>query len=630
MNKRSKWLYRLIPATLAIGLISVQLDFVTSDSKTVHAADGIRLMFNGSEYKPNTAPFVDKGMVYIPLRDVGGLLGSRVKWDQASRTVLMSYPELQVKLSADAKEAVVNDTIIQLSSTLRNVNGALFVPIRFFAEATGTDVQWDPATNTVNMKRLDDYDDELERRGIWLNRVTGELYTYQPSESRAVKVGQLDAAFQGKLEIQYGYSDSNIIFYITDHYGDEANPSFTIYSVLLRKNKIIRQTKASYKKRYEPNVSGYQTYHPDGWKQFSVLTDGKVVTVYNEAGEVETQHDLTKLTGVNDIYSVLGIGSDYLVVRPQSSGMLTLIDLKDDSVVLLADQLLKGKELDYARTNTTPYRGDELNLKGNMGNGILEFYMDSPIDGKKDVYTRFLYERPSYEKERAALPKRRSVSELASICTPETLKEVNMQDGDITYIPLLSVKKEDLGSLNAVCGILKKLAINGVEETFEEDLFPTTFFHGVTVSFKDGDSISLYGASGGIATGVGFGKRLVLRDQESSHVFKQLYVSKPKLSLLPGKATIGDMVRIKGYNDSFWEETSDVFVYWEPLHSTGINTINTSLLIYTGKARFGLFDFNFKLPATGKASNGTMKPLQAGKGMIRVYDSAPFETVAKK
>ncbi|OXM16403.1 hypothetical protein [Paenibacillus herberti] len=361
-----------------------------------------------------------------------------------------------------------------------------------------------------------------------------------------------------------------------------------------------------------------------------MLTDGKTVTVYNEAVSVEKEYDIPKLTGVNDIYSITAIGSDYLVVRPQSSGMLTLIDLKDNSVVVLADQLLEGKELEYARTNTTPYRGDELRYIGDMGNGVLDFYMDSPIDGKKDVYTRFSYERPSYEKERAALPKRRNVYELAAICTPETLKEVSMQSGDLTYVPLLSAKKEDRNPLNAVCGVLKKLAAKGVEESFEEEVFPDTFFHGVWVDFKDGDSISLYGASGGIATGMGFGKRLVLRDQEASRVFKQLYVSKPELSLQPGKAKIGDMVRIKGHNDSFWKETSEVAVFWEPLLSTDASTSDSRLLIYTGKARFGMFDFSFKLPVTGKASDGTMKPPQAGKGMIRVYDSAPFEIVAKK
>ncbi|OXM16404.1 hypothetical protein CGZ75_06940 [Paenibacillus herberti] len=165
-------------------LLSIPANGASSKASAAEAkAGGIRLIFNGSEYKTKAAAFIDKGVAFLPLRDVGGLLGSIVKWDINSKTVLMSYPELLVKLSADSMEAAVNDKTIRLSSPLRNVNGTLFAPLRFFAEVTGASVQWDSLTNTATMKRLDDYDDMLERQGAWLNRITAQQQNNSTNKS---------------------------------------------------------------------------------------------------------------------------------------------------------------------------------------------------------------------------------------------------------------------------------------------------------------------------------------------------------------------------------------------------------------------------------------------------------------
>ncbi|MFC4102492.1 hypothetical protein [Paenibacillus xanthanilyticus] len=124
-----------------------------------------------------------------------------------------------------------------------------------------------------------------------------------------------------------------------------------------------------------------------------MLTDGRKLTVYNDRGEVSALHDLPALAGKDESYAVLGAGKTFLVVRPNTTGMLTLIDLVDRSVVELAGELLSGDELAYAQTNDVPFRGDLLRFGGsNTDESELYFYYKSPFDPKAE-YIRYTYTR---------------------------------------------------------------------------------------------------------------------------------------------------------------------------------------------------------------------------------------------
>ena len=603
----------------------------SSGSSAVHAAtkasvsESIKVTFNGSEYKPKTAPFVSNGSVYLPVRDMGELLGTMVAWNSSAKTVTMNYPELTVNLVYGSKNAAANGKTVELTAPLLMVEGRIFVPLRFFSEATGAGVKWEPSLKTVSITRVDDFIKPQVWSGIWLNRKTGDLYTARDEQSPAVLIGKLDASIKGSVSFNAGGigGGSGSVLTIVDNYG-EPHVQYDAYGILIQNNKIVSQKKVSYFQRYEQNVSYFQVYNPKGWLQYSVLTDGKIVTVFNEQGKAVKEYDLPALAGKDEVYSVLMIGEDYLVVRPNRTGLLTLIDLKDNTTVVLADKLLSGKDLEYARSNDVPYHGDELKFAGDMGHGTLDFSYDSPVDNKKDNYVRLSYDRPSYEEERNALPKNRSVSELASRCKQETIKSVDMQDGDLQYIPLIGDNKEDGKSINTVCGILKKFASKGVQETTGPPVITETFFHGMEISFTEGDSLQLYAVSKGLAIDLEGNKRLVLNDNQANRDFENMKVQPPRISVGPNPARIGETLHITGANGEYWSESSVVSVYWMPTDSYS-NTDKKSLLIYTGTAKFGRYDIIFKMPASGKASDGTMKKIPLGKGRISVYDSSTIE-----
>lgn len=192
-------------------------------------------------------------------------------------------------------------------------------------------------------------------------------------------------------------SSGNSVVTIVDNYG-EPHINYDVFAVLVRDNKIVDQKKASYYQRYEKNQVYYEyiDLKENKWVMNALLADGRMLTIFDDEGNEFKKYDLPTLVGKDEEYSVLGVGEDYLVVRPNRTGFLTLINLKDNSTVVLVDKLLSGRDLEYARSNDIPYRGDELRFVGDNP-GELIFYYASPFDGKDNKNTRLTYKRNTGE-----------------------------------------------------------------------------------------------------------------------------------------------------------------------------------------------------------------------------------------
>lgn len=520
----SSFLPAMLLASAVAFVITLPVSADKSEAPATSVKNDIKITINEKVVKMQTPPFVDQGAVYLPVRDIGELLGTLVAWNTQAKTVTMRYPELTVKVPFGSTSASVNGQPVALSTPLRMVDGRVYVPLRFFSEAVGAEVKWEAAIHTVRMTKPNDYL-ELNPLAIWLNRTTRELYMGKGEQSDVLSIGKLEAQLQGAVSVE-GPSrhGKNTVLTLVDSYASP-QPHYEVYTLLIRDNQIVEQKHASYDQRYESNASDYQVYDPNGWIQHAVLTDGKIVWVFNDEGKVVSTYDLPQLTQQDDVFGVQAVDTDFLVVRPNRSGLLTLIDLKDNSTVILADKLLTGKDLAYAHDNQTPYPGDSLNFAGDVGHGVLDFGYDSPFPNNNGQSERLSYERPSYEEERKALPKERSLQEMASSCSIDTVVSVDIQDGDLIYKPLIGTNKQDQEGIRTVCRILKKITTDGVEVTLPRT-FPVTFFHGMSVNFSTDDSVSIYRASGErLAMGSELGgKNIFLADAQMIKEFESLKV----------------------------------------------------------------------------------------------------------
>lgn len=358
----------------------------SASGSLAQVSSGIKVTMNGDEFQPNSAPYIKKGTVYLPLRDIGELLGSVVFWNSSSKTVTMTYPELTVKLNYGSEKATVNGKAKTLTAPLSLVNGRIYVPLRFLSEATGADVKWNAKTQTVSISQSNEIVKGIGvNSNIWLKRGTGELYIAHPYEQAPVKVGKVDADFKELISLNmFMTSNGNMLLTIMDNHG-EPHINYDVYGVLVRNNAIVSQKKASYFQRYEENEIYYQ-YLDEAKNEYverTLLTDGRTLSVFDSEGKEVEKYDLPTLAGKDENYAVLGAGKDYLVVRPNRSGFVTVIDLKNNTKVEMYDKVLTGDDLDYARNNDVPYHGDILGYLGeDTSTGNLLFSYDSPFDNK--------------------------------------------------------------------------------------------------------------------------------------------------------------------------------------------------------------------------------------------------------
>lgn len=135
MRFKLRWT-SFLPATLlataAAFVIALPVSADKSEAPATSVKNDINIAINGKAAKTKTPPFLDQGVVYLPVRDIGELLGTLVSWNTQAKTVTMRYPELTVKLPFGSTSAAVNGRPVTLSMPLRIVDGRVYAPLRFF------------------------------------------------------------------------------------------------------------------------------------------------------------------------------------------------------------------------------------------------------------------------------------------------------------------------------------------------------------------------------------------------------------------------------------------------------------------------------------------------------------------
>jgi len=113
----------------------------------------IQILLNGELVKPDVPAFAMNGSTLLPLRSVGEALGYEVGYDAKAQTAKLSKDGVVYEIKSGALTASVteNDTKseLKLASAPATKQGRLFVPVRFFAEEAGLDIQWDSASSVV-------------------------------------------------------------------------------------------------------------------------------------------------------------------------------------------------------------------------------------------------------------------------------------------------------------------------------------------------------------------------------------------------------------------------------------------------------------------------------------------------
>lgn len=122
------------------------------DGKTVESKD----------VPPIIYPLNGEGRTLVPLRMIiehlEDKLNANIEWDGAKWEVKIKTKEKEIVLKIDSPDAIVNGVKKRLPDDIPakllaiGDNGRTMVPIRFFAEEFGIDIDWDPVSITASLK----------------------------------------------------------------------------------------------------------------------------------------------------------------------------------------------------------------------------------------------------------------------------------------------------------------------------------------------------------------------------------------------------------------------------------------------------------------------------------------------
>jgi hypothetical protein len=123
----------------------------------------IPILFNDHHVyaKPDTlrqgrvlAALVRGGTVLIPLRSMFEQMGATVSYDAASKTVDVSKPGADVKVTVGKPEVVINGESRPLDVPPMMYKGHVLVPVRVISEGMGAYVQWVPDKQVVVVRYI--------------------------------------------------------------------------------------------------------------------------------------------------------------------------------------------------------------------------------------------------------------------------------------------------------------------------------------------------------------------------------------------------------------------------------------------------------------------------------------------
>ncbi len=138
---------------IALMLITTLLIiFSTTNIFAGAATTPITVLVNGKKVTSDVPPYIDKNSrTLVPIRFVAEAFGSQVDWNAEEQKVTIVRRDKTVILYINSNAYSVNDEAKKMDTIASITQGRTMVPIRFIAEAFGAVVNWDGKTKTVKI-----------------------------------------------------------------------------------------------------------------------------------------------------------------------------------------------------------------------------------------------------------------------------------------------------------------------------------------------------------------------------------------------------------------------------------------------------------------------------------------------
>ncbi|HHY74212.1 MAG TPA: SH3 domain-containing protein [Bacillus bacterium] len=121
----------------------------TSPSAASSSSQEISVYVNGELLKLPIAPPIIDGRVLVPFRGIGENLGINVKWLADTKQVEAVDQNKRVVFTINESKVFVNNDILSITPAPIIVKNNTVIPLRFFAESYGANVQWNEKERKV-------------------------------------------------------------------------------------------------------------------------------------------------------------------------------------------------------------------------------------------------------------------------------------------------------------------------------------------------------------------------------------------------------------------------------------------------------------------------------------------------
>ncbi|MDD3268810.1 MAG: stalk domain-containing protein [Syntrophomonadaceae bacterium] len=138
-------------------LLVVVMVFMTAliSPRTAVAAEGqageITVLVDGLKMDFDVAPVIQNDRVMLPFRKIAEDVNVEVNWDAGFRKIVGSNGKVAVTMFVDNKYAWIGFEKVELDASPVIIEDRTLIPARFFTEAFGCEVDWNPDTRMVKI-----------------------------------------------------------------------------------------------------------------------------------------------------------------------------------------------------------------------------------------------------------------------------------------------------------------------------------------------------------------------------------------------------------------------------------------------------------------------------------------------
>jgi cell wall-associated NlpC family hydrolase len=120
------------------------------------------VFLDGHPLSFQTPPVIENGYTLVPMRTIFEAVGSKVSWDDKTKTVNASKEGVNFTYQIGETAAFINQEPMTLPVPGKIIDATTMVPLRFISESLGSLVKWHEYSSSVTISSAQDFETTIE------------------------------------------------------------------------------------------------------------------------------------------------------------------------------------------------------------------------------------------------------------------------------------------------------------------------------------------------------------------------------------------------------------------------------------------------------------------------------------